>query len=243
MDEQMRLASETTFELFDTDLFLRHSYTPLRDFEDEMIEGPMLDIGCGQTTILLDYVTSNRKLFALDNDEFQLTLLKQRIEQLKQEKGNWEFLNLNFPNDPIPKNNYSAIILSNILHFFSLEECIKIEGIIDSISVANTLIYVSVHSSRYYANNPEDPENNEYFKHYFELKDFDSIFPSKKYTRIYQAEIEKASTRLGLKIIDKWLDKVFAMEGIKNPRVIAQNKKEYLKNKNEADIQLVFRKL
>lgn len=242
MDEIMRLNSEATFEVLDNDRFLRELHNPLREFNNDMIEGPLLDIACGQTSILLDYAKSGRKLIAVDNDSFQLNLLKKRVKQISPNLDNWEFLNLTFPRDPIPSNNYAAIILSNILHFYSIKDCIKIGKRIFDMATEGTLIYVAVHSSDYYTNDPSDPDNNIYFKHYFELSDFEQIFSPNKFECVYRAHIERTKTKSIIEIVSKWVDKVADSENDTDYDAIDQRKQDFFQGFREADFKLIFRK-
>lgn len=238
----MRLNSEATFEVLNNDRFLRELHNPLCEFDNDMIDGPLLEIACGHTSILLDYVKSDRKLIAVDNDSFQLDLLKKRVKQFSPNLDNWEFLNLTFPKDPIPSNNYAAIILSNILHFYSLKKCIEMGKRIYDIAVEGTLIYIAVHSSSYYTNYPDDPDNNEYFKHYFEGSDFEKIFPTNKFECVYSAHIEKAKTKSIVEIVDKWFDKIAEYEKNTDYAAINQDKQNFLEGFSEADFKLIFRK-
>lgn len=242
MNEIMRLNSEATFEVLNNHRFLRELHNPLREFDNDMIDGPLLEIACGHTSILLDYAKSGRKLIAVDNDSFQLDLLKKRAREISSNTDNWEFLDITFPSGNIPSYNYAAIILSNILHFYSLRECIEIGKRIYDMAVEGTLIYVAVHSDGYYTNDPDDPENNDYFKHYFEASDFEKIFPPIKFECVYSAHIEKAKTKSVIEIVNKWVDKVAASEKNTNQDATNQQKQEYLQGFSEADFKLIFRK-
>ena len=105
------------------------------------------------------------------------------------------------------------------------------------------MIYVSVHSHKFYQNNPEDPNNNDYFKHYFTIEDLDALFKKESFERIYVAEIEKKDSRDELRLVSQWFDKSCKQEeGIKDQKVIDVLKAQYMKNKMQSDIVAIFRR-
>jgi SAM-dependent methyltransferase len=119
MDIQMRLYWEAYSENFTTDDLIRGLHNPVRDYESEFVDGAIVDIGCGQTTFLFDYISTSRKLIGIDNDQYQLDLLKKRIDALPNKDINLELLNLTLLTDPLPSETYSVVFLANILHFFN----------------------------------------------------------------------------------------------------------------------------
>lgn len=243
MDNSMKIYWELYFNNFPVDKILRQTNNPIREYEDELIEGAIMDIGCGQSSFLLDFAHSDREIIAIDNEQLQLDYLMERVKSYKSANiENWSFNLLNFPNDKLPNKEYSLIIFSNILHFFSLIECIEIGKIVNAICQKGTLIYAGVHSHKFYANNPKDPNNNDYFKHYFTIEDLEKVFPKENFERIYYAEIEKTDPEVEAELTEKWLDKSLEADGITDPRHIEFIKKDYMKNKNQSDIVTIFRK-
>lgn len=186
----MRLYWETVKENYTNEFLIHTSFNPIREFEEEFIEGPILEIGCGQSPLLLEYCQTGREIFAVDNEDYQLKELKSRINDLEPiSKVN--FINATFPNDKLPKNNYSLIILSNFLHFFSMQDCSKIISSLFALSVKGTLFYAVCHSNKHPHNNPENPKNNDYFKHYFSEKDMNTLFDEENFERIFLPTYKK----------------------------------------------------
>lgn len=244
MTEQMKIAHRLDFEGISTKKLIRALENPVRVYEDEMIDGAIIDIGCGQSSTLLDYLESGRELIAVDNEPSQLDYLKQRVQNYG--KGNlddWTFQCTNFPADGVPKKDYALIILSNILHFYTLEDCIKIGKLLTDISQPGTLIYSRVHSYKHFSNTPEDPNNNDYFKHYFSVEDMDSIFPYGKFERLYCAEVENANSQTEMKIQMMWIEEVYRkLFKINNRREIENAKKEHIGTQKESGILTVYRR-
>jgi ubiquinone/menaquinone biosynthesis C-methylase UbiE len=244
MDESLKVFEKVFFEKVSNQKLLRQfNNNPIRQYEDELIDGAIVDIGCGQSPFLLDFASTDKELIAIDNEQFQLDFLNRRLEQQNPEKkDNWSFLNQTFPKDSLPDKRYSLIILSNILHFYTFQECIKIGEPIKQKASKGTLVYVAVHSDRHYTNNPKDPNNNIYFKHFFKITDLAKVFPSIHFERLYCAEIERSDSKMERDLISAWLDEYLKSEGITDPKEIALEKKDYLKSKNEAGIVAIFRR-
>lgn len=242
MNLDMQLYWKTFFKMMPNSLLLNQA-NPIREYKDKLVEGAVLDIGCGQSGFLLEFSTSGRELIAIDNDEMQLDLMKKRLLEFSPENSNkWQFHSNTFPNDKVPNNKYSLIVLSNILHFYSLKDCIKIgEKLLEHCS-KGTLIYVCVHSYRHYKNNPNDPSNNTYFKHYFTNADLERVFPKESFEIIYQADVSKNLPKLELEIIDVWLDQSIRAEGYTDPYDIMEMKLDYLQDLVHSNLNVIFRR-
>lgn len=124
----MKIYWELYYTNFPVDKILRQTHNPIREYEVELIEGAIIDIGCGQSSFLLDFINTDREIIAIDSEQIQLDFLRDRVKSQKNAKlENWTFQCSNFPVDKLPEKEYSLIIFSNILHFFTLGECIEIQ--------------------------------------------------------------------------------------------------------------------
>lgn len=242
MDSTMQLYWETAFKMMPNSYLLNQA-NPIKEYKDELIDGAVLDIGCGQSGFLLEFATSDRELIAIDNDEMQLDFMKNRLLELCAENSNqWKFLSNTFPNDGIPKNKYALIVLSNILHFYSLNDCIKIgKQLLESCS-KGTLIYVCVHSHRHYKNAPNDPDNNEYFKHFFTNPDLEKVFPKELFEIIYQADVSRKLPKLELEIANIWIENSLRAQGYTDPYEIMEIKADYLQDINHSNLNFIFKR-
>ena len=178
MTEEMRLYWETYNEHYTNDVILHKCYNPLRNFEKEFIDGPILDIGCGQSNILLEYSITGREIFAIDNDNYQLETLSKRINDYAGDrKGKLNFLKLTLPKDELPNEIFSLVAMSNFLQFFTIDECHNIVKQLLNRTTKGSLIYIVVHSHKHHYNEPKNrKENNNYFKHFFTEEDLNQIF-------------------------------------------------------------------
>lgn len=128
--------------------------------------------------------------------------------------------------------------MSNFLHFFNIEECTRIVHQIKERTITGSLIYVGVHSDKYYANNPNDPNNNDYFKQ----EDMDILFESESFDKIYSADIQRTSSKLDNLVTNNWLEKYFTSLGITDKKKITMMKEGYLNGKGEADLICIYQR-
>jgi len=243
MDIQMRLYWEAYSETFTTEDLIRGIHNPLRNYENEFVNGAIVDIGCGQTTFLFEYLNTNRKLIGIDNEQFQLDQLKNRLDNFHNSSANIELLNLTLLTDALPSEIYSVVFLANILHFFDLEQCKKILNQLKMNMVPGSFIYVWTHSDKYYMNDPSKPENNCYFKHYFTLADLDGLFITSNFERLMYSEMERLSSKKEMKTQEKWLEKHLDYLEIFNESERRSIMAEHLINNPEADIIAIYRLL
>lgn len=241
MDEQMRLYWEAYSANYTTNDLIREIHNPLRHYEDEFVDGAIVDIGCGQTTFLFDYINTPRKLIGIDNDQHQLDLLKVRLNALPPISANIELLNLSLLSDPLPSEPYSVVFLANILHFFNLSQCQKIITELKRNLVSGSFVYVWAHSDKYYKNDPRDPDNNEYFKHYFTLADLDHLFIPTGFERLTFLETERLFSKKEMQTQEKWLEKYLDHLKIFDKRERKSIKKDNLVNNPENDIICIYR--
>lgn len=238
----MQLYWETAFEMMPNSYLLNQA-NPIKEYKDILIDGAVLDIGCGQSGFLLEFAGSGRELIAIDEEEMQLDFMKKRLSELSPENSHkWEFHSNTFPKDELPRNKYSLIVLSNILHFYSLNDCVKIGKQLLEHCSKGTLIYICVHSSRHYHNNPDDPDNNEYFKHYFTNADLEKVFPKESFEIIYQADVSRSLPKLEFEIINVWLEKSLRAEGYTDPYEIMEMKSDYLKDLTHSNLNFIFKR-
>jgi len=239
----MKMYWDLYFENYSNEELIRENYNPLRDFESELIEGTIIDIGCGQSAFILDFLCLEKNLIGVDSELFQLEYLKKRIEKYSSEKlKSCQFINATFPQENLPDIDYSAIILSNLLHFFDLETNIEIGKILANKAKSGTIIYIQVHSHKHYANKPEDPDNNIYFKHFFNESDLKLIFNNILFDRIYFADIESIDSKKSVTFLEKWLDKNLDKNKVFDPIRRLAVKKDYLINKSDSYYVAMFRK-
>lgn len=243
MTEDMRLFWETYNEHYTNELIIHESFNPIRSFEKELIDGPILDIGCGQSNFLIEYSVSGRELFAIDNEDYQLKTLSQRINDYAGDrKGKVNFLNMSLPKDELPNEIFSLVIMSNFLQFFPIEECeIIINNLIER-TKEGSLIYVLVHSDKHPYNKSEDEKTNTYFKHFFSEDDLNQIFKDSHFERLYLSDSQFTIPKFDMEIRKIWCEKILDYRNItdqtKRKNFIDAN----LKEKCVASLTSIYRR-
>jgi hypothetical protein len=240
MDSSMKLYWSLYFENISTQKLIEGNCL-IKSYKHDLIQGPIIDIGCGQSKELLAFIKSDRQIFAVDSEQLQLDYLEKRVLEKKNSVDNWNFFNLNIGVDEIPLEKYALIVCSNLLHFFSIESCISLVKSWYKNIVQGTLIYVEVHSEKHPSNNPNNPDNNEYFKHYFSERDLDILFPSDKFEILYFSDTQKTQTAEENAILNLWLDKWYEINKITDKREIEEDKAEYLKNNRQANFSVIYK--
>ncbi|AIZ65398.1 hypothetical protein PK28_17145 (plasmid) [Hymenobacter sp. DG25B] len=243
MERTMQLYWEAVNEVMTLEERIRDCSIPLRDYEDEFIEGPLLDIGCGQNPYLIDLLKSKRTIYGIDNDSYQLEQLQ--VHANRYTNNNCENLitqNLTLLENPLPSEVFSVVLLSNILHFFTLEDCRKIIAEIVQRTTEGSLVYLKVHSSQHYTNAPDEEDNNTYFKHYFTQDEVDGLFDKRLFTRIYAATIHHKLSKKSMSIIDRWLDKCIDFWGMTDPQEIQDFKEENVSRGDESALVCIYRR-
>ena len=242
MEYQMQLNARLYFETYSNDEIIAED-TPLREYKSYVIDGPVLDVGCGQSAFLLEYARKGRKVVALDNEPLQLDLLKQRLlKEPEHDLNNWKFVLADFPATPLPNEVYSVIIFSNLLHFFTLEQCVGIGKQILVNTKLGSLIFIKVHSDKHYCNSPDDPERTSHFKHFFAPTDLDLVFVKEEFERIYLAQIDQPYSSEDKRFTNMWLDAVYAHDGYTDPDEIDEMKEEYFRDISQSEVVAIFRR-
>jgi hypothetical protein len=134
------------------------------------------------------------------------------------------------------------VILYNILNFFSLKECSALIEKINEHLITGSLISVCVHSTKYYKNNPADPHNNEYFKHYFTKEDLYVLLPPENFERLYSADVERIYGKKDHEVAKLWGERLITAMKIKDGRDKAYIRRQGKEKLTEAEIICVYRK-
>lgn len=243
MDRQMQLFEEVFESLVSTQEILKEDHNPVYRFDDQLIDGAIIDIGCGQTSSLLKYAASGRRLIGIDSEQSQLNKLRSRMTSIAGfPSKEWELLKRDLRHDPLPKGVYAMVVLFNILHFFSLKNCATFIEKLEQHLKSGSILSICVHSVKYFANDPTNPGNNEYFKHYFSQGDLDNLFPSAKYDRLYRSDIERQLCKKDQEVAALWAERIIEYFKITDPLTKGEIRQNAKDNSIQADLICVYKR-
>lgn len=244
MEDTLRIYWELYNEIFSNELMIHKSPNLLRDFEEEFIEGPILELGCGQSNFLVEFSKTGKEIFAIDNEEFQLNLLKQRIESYAgKDAVKLHLLNITIPEKEIPQEIFSLVIASDFLHFFSINECKNIISQVISRTQKSSLIYVKVHSQSHSYSDSSDPKVHEYFKHFFTENDLTELFDEKYFERIiFSNTVQNIRSKFTREMEIKWTEKVLDEYQIFDPEARQEQFEENNKELNVGYLECIYRR-
>jgi len=177
MDESLKNYWKLYSKYYSNEKMIHQSHNPLREYEDEFVDGPILELGCGQSSFLVELSKSGREIFAVDNENLQLQALNKRIaEYSSPDLGKIHLLNLTIPKNNLPEKKFAVVIMSDFLHFFTMNDSKALISEIAERTSKGSLIYIRVHSKKHSYNNPSYPDISDYFKHFFSQEDLDVLF-------------------------------------------------------------------
>ncbi|RKS21768.1 SAM-dependent methyltransferase [Flavobacterium endophyticum] len=238
MTDDMKLYWKLYSEWFPNERILSKFNNPIRDYSIKN-SGKVIDIGCGQSTYLLDLLDSNYELFAVDTNEMQLQLLKDRVIKSGNKAERINYSSTEFPSDNFKGNYFTAIIISNLLHFFKKNDAYNFVSQLNQYSESGTLILVTVHSSSHLSNKKEITDKS-YFKSFYSKSDLYEMFPSSDFEYIGYIEKEKLPNNYKIKFIKHWINEVYKEKYTPNQiRKIQQN---YLKTCRINSIDFLVKK-
>lgn len=244
MDETLRIYWKLYNEIFSNEFLIHKSHNLLRNFEEEFIEGPILELGCGQSNFLIEFSKTGKEIFAIDNEDFQLNLLKNRIESYAgKDAGKLNLLNITIPEKEIPTETFSLVIISDFLHFFSINECKNIISQITTRTQSGSLIYIRVHSKSHSYSDSKDPGIHEYFKHFFSENDLYELFDEKHFERmILSNTVQNIRSKFTKDFEIKWTEKVLDEYQIFDPQERQEHFEENMKELNVGYIECIYRR-
>lgn len=244
MDESLRIYWELYYELCSNELMIHKSHNPLRNFEKEFIDGPILELGCGQSSFLVEFSKTSKEIFAVDNEDFQLSFLKKRIELYAgKDAGKLHLLNITIPEKEIPNEIFSLIILSDFLHFFTIEDCRKIINQIISRTRKGSLIYIKVHSKSHFYSKSADKGMHEYYKNFFSESDLSNLFDEKYFERIiFFDNIQSYRSKFDKEMQIKWIERLLDKYQVFDPKERRDELVPIMKEENVGNLECVYRR-
>jgi cyclopropane fatty-acyl-phospholipid synthase-like methyltransferase len=238
MTNQMELYWKLYAEWFSNERILNDFYNPIKAYSNE-VSGKIIDIGCGQSAYLLDFLNSDFELFAVDKDKIQLDFLRQRVKKSGYNPNRINYSFKEFPSDDFNGKLFNAIIVSNLLHFFVKSEANTFILELKKYCKSGTLISITVHSSAHLSNKKEITSNS-YFKSFYSKNELCDMFPDTEFEYLYINEKEKIPDNYSAKFLEYWINEF--LKDKKNMKEIHEIQKDYLKGNRINSIEILVRK-
>ncbi|MBK9982819.1 MAG: class I SAM-dependent methyltransferase [Saprospiraceae bacterium] len=213
MERSYQILFEILYEKYSINEIVEMFEGPLRIYERDMLNYPVLDIGLGLGIDSIHFAKKGHKVFAVDNDDVLIKLFEIKIKEYEVQfhsKLDIEILNQSYPNIIIPETKLSLIIASNLFHFFDIETVRQSIIGLDKYLVQNSMIYIQVHSVNHPSNDlSKGDERFKHFKHYFKKEEVINLFYELNYDTIYVSEYNKLSPYDELNITKEWCVRQF----------------------------------
>jgi cyclopropane fatty-acyl-phospholipid synthase-like methyltransferase len=241
MDESMLLYWKLFYEKFPNDLYLKNFTNLLKSYLPEN-SGAILDIGCGQSEYILDLIKDNYAFVAVDNEPSQLEYLHKRITNLGTEfLSKVTFISEPFPTGKIVNHRFDGIIISNFLHFFTIEQCHVLVTDIYALCKAGTVIVITVHNKNHSSNREGNPERYSQFKHYFSEEDIIDLFGEGEYEYLYKSNTSATLPYAHIQFVNEWLGQWYAQWNIMGKQLQALQT-NYCRNSRIESMSVVLKK-
>jgi len=173
-----KVIADITFAIYSDHELISENMNPFMLYEEEF-QGNLLDIGCGQSPVILEMLHTPLNFHAIDPDKKQIEYLIERIERLSPGREIHTYKEP-FKSGLFPEVRFNYIVMSNLLHLKiqmpHLEEFIND---VEQIMAAGARVLVIVHAG-------EDKGSDRF--RYFSIEDLELLFPRERYSVIYKAQ-------------------------------------------------------
>lgn len=206
----LELYYEAAAKIYSTqDILDSYKVSPLSLFDNQLIEGPVLDVGCGPASMLLCFSSSGRDLYAVDNGESALTALRRRVDEVPDaDLTKWHFMKSDVLHDQVPEGEFALISMINLLHFFSDAEREEILAKIHQRTRPGSMVCVTVNSDKHSANSAGNTNRYAQFKHFFTEEDLSHSFPNQDFQRYYYDYTHRKYSTKELDVMELWGRKI-----------------------------------
>lgn len=238
MNNEMKLHWKLHFEKFPNEKLLKGFENPIKSYLSAT-SGNILDVGCGQSIYLLDLLDSEFKLFGVDIEKTQLEYLKARVKQAGFDENRITYSSEYFPFSNFKNHTFKAIILSDILHFFTKKEANEFVTKIKNYCEVGGLIIGKVHSTNHFVSG-EKITAKSYFKSFYSKDDVIALFPEPEYKLLSFVQEDSEFTLEIIEFVKYWIHE--SLKDNYTPYQIKQAQEDYLEECRENFIKFVVKK-
>jgi 2-polyprenyl-3-methyl-5-hydroxy-6-metoxy-1,4-benzoquinol methylase len=239
MDDSMKLHWKMRYEWYPNDKYLK-SFDDLVSAYLLQKSGRILDIGCGQSPFILDMLESKFELYAQDEECLQISYLQQRIRDQGYPLERVNYSTSRFPNTEFT-GKFEGVVISNILHFYSLEEIqTSLLPTLFALLKPGSILIVTVHSTKHPSSKLSITKES-YFQHFFNHTDLNLLFPKDRFYTLYYLTKSVHSRIYENEFLKAWIKQFHHDNDVFDQRTIQKAQKDYLKESRQDSITVVYK--
>ncbi len=176
---------------------------PLKEYEDDLPDFPVMDIGIGLGSGTVYFASKGKRVYAIDNEPILLKWLEDKVNTYDKKKLDIEFIKQSYPAITLPESKFSCILISNLLHFCEN----GYDGIRNDLKtitqylVSDGFILVRVHATDHVANY----EGQDYFKYFFTEEEIKGLLVEAEFELMYLSKYYKKGFKAAVKHKKEWL--------------------------------------
>lgn len=176
------------FNAFSTiDLLSTASRLPIHNFDEDIPEGKVLEIGYELGGLAMFYASKGREVHAFDREAHYEKKLQARIA--KESFGEKiTFFRGTVPKTDLPNEKYAIISICNVLHFSSLKTAkLIIDKACERLVPGGWILVINHHANHLYARNREIVGPKCWYKHFFTEAEVEFLLPKSDFEMKYSA--------------------------------------------------------
>ncbi|HEY0977505.1 MAG TPA: class I SAM-dependent methyltransferase [Flavobacteriales bacterium] len=181
---------------------------PFREYLPAPSNQRLLDIGCGQSSLVLKYAGLGSHATGRDVNQTALNCLRRRLISLGQEANGRVTLQEGlFPKFRPSEMNFTLAVVKDVLHFYTDSEQSDILGKLDEHLVQGSYIFIKCRSEKHFV--AIDPSRDSRYKSFFNPSSMRSLFNAVKYDCLWTKSFEEYHSESDKEFMRKWFAKSY----------------------------------
>ncbi|MEO8067848.1 MAG: hypothetical protein ABI599_09170 [Flavobacteriales bacterium] len=241
MKDEWTIYHELLEEVYSDDELISELDDPFAGQIEINADHRFLDVGCGQSPLVLKFVRQGIAVTAMDENRVVIAALDRRLRKYGEVARSLATLvNGRYPAHPPPNPPFTMVAIRDVLHFHDRAEQKYMVQLLSARIHRGALVTVKGHSQEHIV--ASNPTMDSRYKWFFSDENLRSLFDARQYECLWTKTYEAKPTSLYVSFITKWVTRVGQQHGVP-PSQIAQHVSEYLAHGPEITIEGLFRKL
>lgn len=163
----------------------------------------LLDIGCGQSSLVLKYAGLGSHVTGMDVNQTALSCLRRRLISLGQKANERVVLQEGlFPEFRPSEVNFTLAVIKDVLHFYTAFEQIDILEKLDEHLARGSYIFIKCHSDKHFV--AIDTSRDARYKSFFNESSMRSLLNTVKYECLWTKSFEEYHSKADQEFMRKW---------------------------------------